>query len=345
MNSDKILIIGYFGYVSNQLDGQTVKTRNIYKILSEKYKIDIFDTEKLKYNKLSIIILFFKIFSSKKIIFMGGKNNLSKFFPILFRISKILNLDLIYIVVGGWLYDFLKDNGSFLPILKQTNAILVETKYLQDALIKLGVNKVQIIPNFRMVSYPIKYNLKILNSDCFRMVFMARIVKEKGIYLIFQFLEEYKKNINSFSKKITIDFYGPIDPKDKCHFFELVQKFSSFVRYKGILDPDNIYKILPDYDVLLLPTFYQGEGFPGTILDAYLSGVPVIATRWKQIPEFVEDNITGFLIEYDVTQLSNKINYLINNPNEAYQMKLNAIQKSKFYSYEIALEIIDNILD
>lgn len=28
-----ILIIGYFGYVTNQLDGQTIKTRNVFDLI------------------------------------------------------------------------------------------------------------------------------------------------------------------------------------------------------------------------------------------------------------------------------------------------------------------------
>ena len=29
----KVLVLGYFGYRSNQLDGQTIKTRNIMRLL------------------------------------------------------------------------------------------------------------------------------------------------------------------------------------------------------------------------------------------------------------------------------------------------------------------------
>lgn len=31
----KILVLGYFGYQTNQLDGQTVKTRDLYRLAKE----------------------------------------------------------------------------------------------------------------------------------------------------------------------------------------------------------------------------------------------------------------------------------------------------------------------
>ena len=37
--NNKILVFGNFGYLTNSLDGQTVKTRNIYDILKKNEKI------------------------------------------------------------------------------------------------------------------------------------------------------------------------------------------------------------------------------------------------------------------------------------------------------------------
>lgn len=31
----KVLVLGYFGYMTNQLDGQTVKTRDVYRLAKE----------------------------------------------------------------------------------------------------------------------------------------------------------------------------------------------------------------------------------------------------------------------------------------------------------------------
>jgi glycosyltransferase involved in cell wall biosynthesis len=69
------------------------------------------------------------------------------------------------------------------------------------------------------------------------------------------------------------------------------------VQYKGVLEPSAVIPTLRGYDVVLLPTYHCGEGYPGIVLEAYSVGVPVIATRWRALPEIVEDEICGILIE------------------------------------------------
>lgn len=339
-----ILIVGYFGYKTNQLDGQTIKTRNIYKALSEHQAVDIFDTEEIKGNKNSIIELLKKSYRAKKIVFIGGKNNLTYFFPVLFLLSYLKKQNLIYVVVGGWLYDYLKVKPFiYTSMLKRIRSILVETRYLQNNLASLGLHNVSMIPNFR-ITPPYTLPEPSVNEDVLRLVFMARITESKGIYLLFDLIEDYMISSNQYSKSIKLDFYGPIDEKDYNKFNNLIRKYAPIATYKGILNPDEIYSQLPKYDVLLLPTFYEGEGFPGTIIDAYLCGLPVIATRWKQIPEFIQDYKTGFLIDNTLDDLRSKVKFIMQDDNLLIQLKRNAFQYSKSYSSEQGLKILENSL-
>ncbi len=65
----------------------------------------------------------------------------------------------------------------------------------------------------------------------------------------------------------------------------------------GRVEPNSISQILSEHDCLLLPTFYEGEGMPGVIIEAYQSGIPVIASRWRDIPELIQHEKTGLLVE------------------------------------------------
>ena len=67
MKNKNVFIIGYFGYVTNQLDGQTVKTRNILAALKDKYEVEFYDTEELKKGKISLLKLPLGIIKHKKI--------------------------------------------------------------------------------------------------------------------------------------------------------------------------------------------------------------------------------------------------------------------------------------
>ena len=55
---NRILVLGYFGYKTNRLNGQTVKTRDIYRLVTEQTNgaVDFYDTEEAKYNKFSLFI-------------------------------------------------------------------------------------------------------------------------------------------------------------------------------------------------------------------------------------------------------------------------------------------------
>lgn len=56
---------------------------------------------------------------------------------------------------------------------------------------------------------------------------------------------------------------------------------------------DDVPSILPELDVLLFTS--KEEGLGSSILDAYLCGVPVVATAAGGVPEIVEDGVTGLL--------------------------------------------------
>jgi len=342
MKKNKILIIGYFGYETNQLDGQTVKTRNIYELLESKMSIirgyiDFFDTQSIKYKKYNIIVLLKKILSCNKVVYLPAQNNLTYFFPILYILSKIKRFSILYIVIGGWLCEYLENKPIHKYFLKHIDGILTETNDLKNCLIqKYHFSNVITFPNFRIHSFVPSF---IENNDVFKIIFMARITLSKGIDTMFNLADYFEKNPPK-GKPIIIDFYGPIDKKDAEYFWEEIKKHPN-VKYMGILEPSEIYTIASQYDLLIFPTRYQGEGFPGTIMDAYISGIPVIASNWKSIPEFIDINKTGFVFNLgQENELYSLVINLYNNAELLKQMKQNAYKKSKEYSAEKAWNIL-----
>jgi glycosyltransferase involved in cell wall biosynthesis len=62
-----------------------------------------------------------------------------------------------------------------------------------------------------------------------------------------------------------------------------------------VVQRDELATILSKHDILILPTFYPGEGYPGVIIEAFSVGLPVISTNWKNIPEIVNEG-NGLLV-------------------------------------------------
>ncbi len=90
-----------------------------------------------------------------------------------------------------------------------------------------------------------------------------------------------------------VDVFGPFhDGMD-----ESVFEGQDRVNYHGVLETDAVIPTLGRYDALLLPTYHAGEGYPGILLEAYAAGIPVVVSRWRAIPEIVEDGETGLIVE------------------------------------------------
>lgn len=291
----QILVLGYFGYRTNQLDGQTVKTRDLYRLVCEQSKnpVELYDTEEFKYSKASILKMYWKILRCKTLVYLPAHNNLKTIFPTIFLLSLFCRFKIHYFVVGGWLREFLEDKPLHRKMLSKIKGIHAETKRLKSELEEYYQFKnVDVFPNFRFFDFVPAKN----ESSKLRLVFMARVNKMKGLDWIFNLVEYI--SIHQLQNKFSLTFYGPLNKDDEKYFFGELKKYS-FAEYRGTLQPNEIHKTLNHYDLMLLPTHYYTEGLPGSIVDAYIAGIPVIATEWKHAYEFIEDGFSGYIIPFE----------------------------------------------
>jgi glycosyltransferase involved in cell wall biosynthesis len=90
------------------------------------------------------------------------------------------------------------------------------------------------------------------------------------------------------------------------------------------------YEILSKYSCMLFPTYWQGEGFPGVIIDAYIAGLPVIATDWNMNKEVVVDGVTGLIVPIkDASALSKAMLKLLQNPEMVKNISNNSLKMAK----------------
>lgn len=68
------------------------------------------------------------------------------------------------------------------------------------------------------------------------------------------------------------------------------------VEFTGPVSPEEVPAILSRARALLVPSLWY-EAAPRGILEAYASGVPVVASRIGALPEVVEEGVTGVLAE------------------------------------------------
>jgi len=162
------------------------------------------------------------------------------------------------------------------------NLVLFETKECVEYFKTKTKSPVRWYPNSRKINYD------YLNSDkseqALKYIFLGHVKETKGVKLILDIANELPDDV-------TVDIYGPLlDGMTENSFI------NNKARYCGSLAPEDVMATLVKYDVLLFPTFYEGEGYPGVILEAYSCGLPVVTTLWRNIPEIV-DRSSGVLIE------------------------------------------------
>lgn len=322
-----ILVLGYFGYETNQLDGQTVKTRDIYRLLCEQKgesNVDWFDTQSFRKSVFKVCSMFWMACRCDVLAYLPAHNNLKYIFPVIFVLSKLFRFSVHYFVVGGWLSGFIENLPLHRWMLKRIKGIHVETHRLQRELQdKQGLDNVDIFPNFRFFDYTPD---KRVESPILRLVFMARVMKMKGIDWIFNLADYIAEH--GLESSVSITFFGPVAEEDNEYFSSMVNRYR-FIKYNGPLQPDDIHRTLSQYDVMLLPTHFYTEGLPGSVVDAYIAGIPVIVTRWIHAEEFVDDGRSGFIIPFENGQdiLIEKVLQLFNDRERLRQMQDFALRK------------------
>ncbi len=350
MNRNRILIIGAFGYRNNKLDGQTIKSRDILRLFQERYlgKTDFFDTLEVKQTKnpFLLVSLFTKLVLSDIVILAPASHAMAKMFPTIYHLSRILHFSIIITCVGGWQVEFFRGGHGYvahpriMKYCKKIKGFLPELDNVNSYLRNVeGFVNTEVFPNFRFVPSFTKEENK---TDIFKIVYMARINKNKGFETVFSFAD----NVVKEKLKIEIDFYGQIEKEDEEFFLKLVQKHSSIVRYLGPLLPQNIYTTLTKYDVLVLPTRYYTEGFPGSILDAYIAGIPVVVTEWKHSHEFVSNGKSGIIIPFGNCQkeFNQSLFRLYYDKKLLNAMKSGAIKEAEKYTPDVAWNTISKYL-
>lgn len=205
--------------------------------------------------------------------------------PIYSVLAKWANKKLILRVFGSHFNDDMRAkyfSNTLQRLLPKVNLLLLETKNLVSEF-KVSNSNTIWLPNVRKSKIDIAPKSVIEKKKFKRkFIYLGHITEKKGIR---ELVEAFKNVPNDYELSI----YGEILDGSLSYLND-----SNY--YKGVIDPENVFTVLRDHDVLILPTYYHGEGYPGVIIEAYREGLPVISTNWKSIPEIVENGKAGILI-------------------------------------------------
>lgn len=346
MNGKRIALIGHFGGNENILDGQTIKTKILYTELKNATDWDIktVDTYYKRKNPVGLLIKsLLTMIRTKDIIVLLSGNGMKFYFPLLCFFAKYLKKRVYHDVIGGNLDTYIQKYPRFRKYLNSFKVNWVETENLKSKLINCGVNNCEVMPNFKRLNVTSVEEKDYIEPYCF--CIFSRVMKEKGVETAMNAVQSINKEAGRDICRL--DIFGRIDDGYKETFAQLIANAPEYIQYKGMVPYDESVEAIKGYYALLFPTFWSGEGFPGTIVDAFSAGIPVIATNWNCNGEIIENGKNGILYpNNEIHDLNEAIKWIINNKTEMKKMKLNCVEVARRYQPEKHIQtIVEEIQD
>lgn len=338
--STKVCVIGHFGFGKEMLNGQTIKTKIVTAELEKQLgteQIVKVDTHGGMKALPRVMIQTFKAFCQcEDIVIFPAHNGLRIFVPICTGFNCFFHRKLHYVVIGGWLPKFIQSRKKLAEQLRAFDGIYVETSTMKKALESDGFHNILIMPNFKDIRILTKDELVYPIGEPYKLCTFSRVMKEKGIGDAVEAVKSINRNLGRTA--FELDIYGQIDDGQTEWFNELKASFPEYIKYKGLVPYDRSVEVLKNYTALLFPTFYEGEGFAGTIIDSFAAGVPVVSSDWKYNAEIIQPHINGLIFETkSQTALVEDLKYIHENIDAFNGMKETCLKAAEKYSPQNAM--------
>lgn len=342
----KIAVVGVYGRGADFTTGQAVKCHTMIDWLKEKYgasEVVVVNTYQWKKNPLKLVHdMVSAMQNCRNIVIMPAQHGLKVFAPLTYALNKVYHRSVHYIVIGGWLAEMLKEKPSLKKSVFSFDGVYVELKSMKANLEAIGMRNVYYMPNSRALAEPCA-RLEFGNQKPLRVCTYSRVIKSKGIEdaiaICRRANEILEKNV------FQLDIYGRIGGEYKQEFEQLMQTQSDTAVYQGCKNADETLDTLEAYFALLFPTYYEGEGFAGTVLDAFAAELPIIANDWKYNAEIIEDGVNGFLYPFrDVEAAAQKLVMLYRNPELYSKIRCGCRESAERYSTEHVMKEFADML-
>ena len=172
-------------------------------------------------------------------------------------------------------------------------------------------------------------------SSPIKAIVLGEICLHKGSDILLE-------NIEIFSDKLNVDFYGSVKDENKNFITKINLKKNT--RYLGVVNSNSINSLLSEYDLLIFPSRVDGWGM--AVHEAISNNTPVICSVEAGCSEhLIIDGFNGYLITPDQNALQQAINRYIKNPNLLLTHSANCSEHKKLFSpFNTAKVFLNNLI-
>ena len=241
----------------------------------------------------------------------SGLNYILFTFPPIFM-GRILGKKIIINYHGGAAEEFFTKHPMLLKwSMKFVDELVVPSAFLQKIFSNMN-QQAEIVPNIANVE-----NFHFKNRESFSpLILSARNLT--NVYNVKCAIDALSIIVKFYSDaKLLIAGDGP----EKSNLIKQASLLGleDKVVFMGNVDNEKMPQLYDQCDIFINTS--NIDNMPGSILEAYASGLPVVSTNVGGIPYLVDDGISGLLTDADDAEgLAKHILYILDNPDTGVKM-------------------------
>ncbi len=318
-------------------EGETEACSPRHRIFRKKWVINSLDPTRFQLLRNYIMIPLWLIFRFRKTRYRAVMINTGAFGIGLFcMIGKLFGIPIIGVAngeeitlaqhakgFGGWIKRLMLYKGY--PLAKGFVGV---SQFCTRLLVGLGVNENTIVVIPSCVNPKKKSKLSKKTTPGFNVLSVGRLVERKGFHSLIEGAQLLRNDIPGL--KVTIVGSGPMEPK----LDSLIEKYQlqNHVEVKTDVSDEELSKLYVNSDVFVLAHMVlpngDTEGCPTVFSEAAGVGLPIIGGTGAGADTAINEGVNGYIVNSrDIRELSERIKFLLLNPDVANKMGEAGIKK------------------
>lgn len=274
----------------------------------------------------SLLIISSDLMKGKKTIFHLHVSQNGSFYRklIVFGLAKITKNKVISHIHGSRFESFMKEkaiNRILVRAMLNNSDLVITLSEVFKSVVSTFAIKAKVEKVYNPIQLPENFDKD--DSKHLTVLFLGRLSNRKGT---FDLLDAVKQNrVYFYNKNVKFVIAGD-GHVDKVNDYVSKNELNDIVDVPGWISGTRKETLLENADLFILPSYK--EQMPMSILEAMAHRLPIISTYVAGIPEMVENNKNGLLIEPgDINSLSSAIKDLLEDDERRLKMGRESYQR------------------
>lgn len=157
---------------------------------------------------------------------------------------------------------------------------------------------------------------------------VATLIPRKNVDLVIQAFKRISDQYNS----ATLYIIGEGIERNRLELIAKELKLGNKIKFLGQMDNKSVNEQMKRSKIFLLPSV--NEGFGIVYAEAMHNGCFTVGTKREGIDGFIKDGFNGFLIEPNVEDIFNKVNFILKNEQKLQNIKEQAKKDASNLSWQ-----------